>query len=63
MTLETFDESLPASRRGVPTLSGFGAWLRTFLFGQVFLQADHAVLWQWTVCMSVCMNGVNDEVC
>ena len=63
MTWETFDESLPAGRRDVPTLSGFGAWLRTFLFGQVFSQADHAVLWQWTVRMSACIYGVNDEVC
>ena len=31
-----------------------GARLRTFLFGQAFLQAlaNHAVLWQWIVCIS-----------
>ena len=35
-TWKTFDESLSASLRGVPTLSGFGARLRTFLSGQAF---------------------------
>ena len=36
MMWETFDESLFARLRGVPTISGFGARFRTFSFGRPF---------------------------